>query len=78
MQRVEVVEGRGWAGGPYGSKDSGDRFDYDLKNDPHKLGALGLVKAVRVRPPAKSAAAKRKAKPAAKAGSAKSPAKAGE
>jgi hypothetical protein len=41
-QRVEVV--RGWSGGPYGSKEPTDSFDYDLDADPEKLSELGLVK----------------------------------
>lgn len=42
--QVRVVKGRGWAGGPLGSKDDGaDPFPYDVGNDPHQLVALGLV-----------------------------------
>jgi hypothetical protein len=43
-QTVEVV--RGWSGGPYGSREPEDRFDYDVEDDPEKLVELGLVKKV--------------------------------
>jgi hypothetical protein len=52
-KEVEVVEGRSWTGGPYGSKAAGDRFAYDVENDPDQLIALGLVKEAA---PAKAAA----------------------
>lgn len=51
-REVEVVEGRGWSGGPYGSKESGDRFDYDVSADPEKLVELGLVAPVPAKAPA--------------------------
>lgn len=54
--RVELVEGRGWSGGPLGSKQHGDDpFDYDVGTDPQQLVALGLVREVE----AKAAPAKR-------------------
>lgn len=43
---VQVVEGRGWSGGPYGSRGEGERFYYDIENDPHGLRELGLVRCV--------------------------------
>ena len=54
--QVEVVEGRGWSGGPLGAKAHGDPpFDYDVAGDPLKLVELGLVREVE----AKAAPAKK-------------------
>ena len=41
---VEVEVVTGWSGGPYGSREPGETFDYDWERDPADLVKLGLVK----------------------------------
>ena len=42
--RVKVLQS--WSGGFYGSREKGERFDYDLDKDDADLKKLGFVEAV--------------------------------
>ena len=44
MAKQEVTVVQGWSGGPYGSREPGETFEYDLQKDDADLAKLGLVK----------------------------------